>query len=71
MDPDIQSLLINKFKDINVRRKLLEDTFDSFKLVLDHSEDNESKMINIYFHDVVQNKAKLLVDGILIYKIAS
>ena len=39
MDPDIKSLLLNKFKDTHIRTKLLEEIFGSMKLVVNNLGD--------------------------------
>ena len=75
IDPDIRSLLTNKFKDSHVRKKLLEDTFNHVKVVLDQSggadSDDETAKLNLYFYDIVQNRAKLLLQGVQICKITN
>lgn len=60
--------------DVRVRRKILEETLSSMRLVIDaadHSNKRQTAKINIYYHDVVRCRARIIAEDVIIYKITN
>ena len=74
MSPDVAKAVVAKMDDVRVRRKVLEETLGSMRLVIDaadHPSKRVTAKVNIYFHDVVRSRARLIAEDVIIYKITN